>query len=1158
MIIINLKDLYPSDSQQQLTDKLNFNFNQMLRLGVGTQGERGLPGPAGPQGIRGYTGADGTRGNYWYSGNFASPYEDSSMTGSPDPKNVNDCYLATKSGNLSMWQWQIIGGNHVWHKTVNLEGVIESHISNSSPFTRLDQPNWINMIGPLHVGDSPDNWANTLYMASENQDKLSSGIYGATNAVSFKKAQAVFLNGEVSPTPYTLVLGEVSYNYDNSNSPIQADPLFRLNNTLRVSSKYLHTYGTPAYSSSVFDMYTQDDGPGITDTNTMFKFMSRRIAGAKYGLLESYLASRDTLIGNGISDLGQITDSSVDFGGIILRNTTSLGSTVAVALGTNMNAGYPTLSTPYSYLLVNNAVDRLYVNTNVTPFRKVPETTLSLGMTGNSGLTHWDYLYARSGIGYTSTDFKFWRGSNNSSYADNSTNCVMTLTADGKVAIGKNMSSYNGVGAAYALDFGNTPINFGNPSNRAVLHIYEDVTDIPTGPTYGLIEAGLLIEKRWGFLDKAIGDTGQKLGMYINNTIHITPSSQGGTPSYNGAPDSTGLFILQGQTSTDKTRGVVDNMIGINTYLYTALNAANVGNVIGITSALAVQGGIGTTTRVNSFKALNIDMPDSNYITGFAANGNAANYGIYQGGPGDSINFFNGNLQFSGNGHDYQLPSGSAVGHVIHVSTPANQSSSIFGNLTIEACSGLPSIGGSDLTLRAGSGIDSYGGSTYVNGGDASAASMPYAGALYLNAGTAYGTGAVGGNTVLGGGWGVGTGGGTPGSMYIIPGLGFDYAYNIINAGNIAIGYWNRGHGLVYNVGNIGFGCAQPNEKIQLNGNFAFGGNDTGTRVRKLYVRPGVSDNINTEGPGTGAGLAIGAGNGRTPLVNNSYAAGGNLYLYGGLQSYYTIPPALSNDGNTLLCQNESGVSIGRLGIRKAPPIANGAPDYNVHVDVSGNMRLNDGDILTSNDNQPGWTYLINSTHQTLPTWLKLHTLKSTPTLIDIDPGYCVFKIKYKRIGSLVTAQFSVTVAYNGLIPAGYGIILSWSPTDFSNHGKIVGELNAWNSDANCAQSVGFYTMYDSHGGINGGNTDYVVKMVSGYTTNALGSVPAGSNIFLMRHVASGDIVNTYTYNGTLSYEVQHVVGGTSSGTSSGSSGSGSGSGSSGSGSGATGPSGPA
>jgi hypothetical protein len=62
-VTVNLREVFPSDSQSNLTEKLNFNFNQLLTLGLGEpggkgdKGDPGGPGPVGPAGGPGQRGA---------------------------------------------------------------------------------------------------------------------------------------------------------------------------------------------------------------------------------------------------------------------------------------------------------------------------------------------------------------------------------------------------------------------------------------------------------------------------------------------------------------------------------------------------------------------------------------------------------------------------------------------------------------------------------------------------------------------------------------------------------------------------------------------------------------------------------------------------------------------------------------------------------------------------------------------------------------------------------------------------------------------------------------------------------------------------------------------------------------------------------------------
>ena len=66
-VSVNLQEVFSSDSQSNLTQKINFNFNQLLTLGLGERGPIGLVGPQGPIGPVGLGGPTGARGAKVYA-----------------------------------------------------------------------------------------------------------------------------------------------------------------------------------------------------------------------------------------------------------------------------------------------------------------------------------------------------------------------------------------------------------------------------------------------------------------------------------------------------------------------------------------------------------------------------------------------------------------------------------------------------------------------------------------------------------------------------------------------------------------------------------------------------------------------------------------------------------------------------------------------------------------------------------------------------------------------------------------------------------------------------------------------------------------------------------------------------------------------------------
>lgn len=88
---INLKEIFTTDDQTDLAEKLNFNFNRLIALGVGEKGTTGAKGDAGGPGPRGKTGLPGKNGSIIWS-TSGSVYIDLS-TSSPEDSVVGDYYI---------------------------------------------------------------------------------------------------------------------------------------------------------------------------------------------------------------------------------------------------------------------------------------------------------------------------------------------------------------------------------------------------------------------------------------------------------------------------------------------------------------------------------------------------------------------------------------------------------------------------------------------------------------------------------------------------------------------------------------------------------------------------------------------------------------------------------------------------------------------------------------------------------------------------------------------------------------------------------------------------------------------------------------------------------------------------------------------------------
>ena len=89
---INIKQIFPSDSELNLIDKLNFNFDQIILAGGGP------PGIRGPIGVSGPIGPQGNRGSVWFVNSDAP-----TQTPFNSPLIQNDYWLKTIDNEIYGW-----------------------------------------------------------------------------------------------------------------------------------------------------------------------------------------------------------------------------------------------------------------------------------------------------------------------------------------------------------------------------------------------------------------------------------------------------------------------------------------------------------------------------------------------------------------------------------------------------------------------------------------------------------------------------------------------------------------------------------------------------------------------------------------------------------------------------------------------------------------------------------------------------------------------------------------------------------------------------------------------------------------------------------------------------------------------------------------------
>jgi len=118
-IRINLKELFPADAQEITVDKINFNFNKLLELGIGEQGIQGISGIQGAAGPIGIAGGPGVRGTTWFVDSAANP-----NTLVIPGLLAGDLYL--NSTTFEVWQYD---GNQ-WNLLFDLTQIINYKLCN--------------------------------------------------------------------------------------------------------------------------------------------------------------------------------------------------------------------------------------------------------------------------------------------------------------------------------------------------------------------------------------------------------------------------------------------------------------------------------------------------------------------------------------------------------------------------------------------------------------------------------------------------------------------------------------------------------------------------------------------------------------------------------------------------------------------------------------------------------------------------------------------------------------------------------------------------------------------------------------------------------------------------------------------------------------------
>lgn len=198
-VSVNLREVFPSDSQSNLTEKLNFNFNQLLLLGLGLKGDKGDTGDTGPIGPVGLTGAAGQRGSIVYSVQNTSTPNDSANSGLVANSINGDMFISSTKLYV---KGAVVSGT--WDQVVDFAAIVNSQ--------SLQDPYKVLQLG-LGAGTTASKHSKLLRTngVDSNNTNLASTHPQYYTGAQPDNTQVVLTNFDESKT-YSIVNGSLSSN----------------------------------------------------------------------------------------------------------------------------------------------------------------------------------------------------------------------------------------------------------------------------------------------------------------------------------------------------------------------------------------------------------------------------------------------------------------------------------------------------------------------------------------------------------------------------------------------------------------------------------------------------------------------------------------------------------------------------------------------------------------------------------------------------------------------------------------------------------------------------------------------------------------------------------------------------------------------------------
>jgi hypothetical protein len=292
---LNTKQIFQDDPKNDVINKVNYNFDQILSFGVGPDGHmgpKGATGMFGPAGKKGATGLSGPRGNKWDSGEN-QPYESVEYDLWIKDSGDLDFYSATGSWNFTGFNFYnslyfklyngIEGPAGVTDKYVigfkdTLPGLASDYsfvVGDSSLSTLDSNPNKSKLVVSvddqvtrplfsfLKSGSSSSGFPSFYWNSLGNSNNLILESSGNLNIVSYLSLKVnTATNGRILLDSYKAIINSQSRAYFTGNGDLSfnTNTTIGLGSTFVVNSSRLSITTTQFIANSSFYIRTYNFG----------------------------------------------------------------------------------------------------------------------------------------------------------------------------------------------------------------------------------------------------------------------------------------------------------------------------------------------------------------------------------------------------------------------------------------------------------------------------------------------------------------------------------------------------------------------------------------------------------------------------------------------------------------------------------------------------------------------------------------------------------------------------------------------------------------------------------------------------------------------------------------------------------------------------------